>query len=518
MSTDKYPIGIQDFEKIIEGGYIYVDKTAYIRKLIEQGSIYFLGRPRRFGKSLLLSTMHAFFEGKKALFKDLDIYQWHEWEWESYPVIHIDLNAKDYTHKNSVYEKINQQLQNYEKEYCVESPDGSLDSRFAALINAAYAHTGKKVVVLIDEYDKPIIDTIHDENLKDLHRNSLRAFYSTLKSCDRHLLFCFLTGVTRFGQMGVFSGLNNLNDISLTDEFAGICGVTEFELRTYFRNGVSGCSKQWNCEEEKAFLELKKHYDGYHFSPSLVDVYNPWSLLNAISKKFIDMYWNQTGGGLSFLYHLLAAGKVMLSDLDGVSVDIQDLRGGVLETYDPVSILYQAGYLTIKSYDSSTFTFVLKYPNYEVETGFVKGLLPIYSGVGVTESRFAINGFVKDIREGDVNGFLKRMQSFFEDFPYENSLKSEKDFQNIMYCVSAMMGLQTKVERHTSRGSIDMVIETPGYVYVMEFKINRSPEVALKQIEQKGYTVPYISDKRNIVRIGIEFSTEARNIVKWRIE
>lgn len=517
MTALKYPIGLQSFEKIIREGYLYVDKTEYIRQLVEQGAIYFLSRPRRFGKSLFLSTLQAFFEGKRELFAGLAIDSWDEWEWEEYPVIHIDFNAKDYTYKESLYEKINEQLSIYEQKYGISTPASSLDERFRNVIISAHNQTGMGVVVLIDEYDKPLLDTLHSDELKDMHRDSLRAFYSTLKSSDQYLKFCFLTGVTKIGQLNIFSGLNNLDDISITDQYAGICGITEAELHQYFNSGVMRCAERWECSLDEAYAELKQHYDGYHFSPSLLDVYNPWSALNAINKQFINIYWNQTGGGLSFLYRLLEAGQIELSELDGISVGLRQLQGINVNVNDAIPVLYQSGYLTIKDYDRKSMTFILKYPNTEVESGFIEGLLPDCYGVVETKSTFAINSFIKDLRTGNPSGFFERMYTFFEDFPYENAIKTEKDFQNIMYCVAKMMGLQTQVERHSSRGSCDMTITTGDYIYIFEFKVKKSPEEALMQIERNGYATPFDMDSRKIIRAGVEFSLKDRNITRWLI-
>lgn len=512
----KYPIGIQNFEKLIEGGYLYIDKTSYIRDLVDNGAIYFLSRPRRFGKSLILSTLHAFFDGKRNLFKGLDIDNWDEWDWEPYPVIHIDLNAKDYTYKESLFERINENLIGYEREYNIYSPASSLDERLRQIISKAYQATRKRVVVLIDEYDKPILDTLHDDALKKQHRDTLRAFYASLKSMDQYLQFCFLTGVTKFGQMNVFSGLNNINDISLTDRYAGICGITEDELHKHFNEGVAICAKNWDSSVDEAYALLKKNYDGYHFSRLLLDVYNPWSVLNAISKGYVDSYWNQTGGGMSFLYKLLESGNIQLSNLDNTIVTPQQLTGSQVDITDVIPVLYQTGYLTLGGYNRERGTFQLKYPNLEVETGFVEGLLPAYSGVSKTNTIFAINEFVRDVENGDTDGFLERMQSFFEEFPYENALKKEKDFQNIMYCIAKLMGLQTDIEFHTARGRSDMIIRTTDYIYVMEFKVNKSPEEALAQIEEKGYALSFAKDSRMVIKVGVEFSTEQRNIMAWR--
>lgn len=515
MGNVRFSLGIQDFEKLRNVGARYVDKTDYIRKLVEGGSIYFLGRPRRFGKSLLLSTLHAFFEGKRELFKGLEIDGWNEWNWKGYPVIHIDLNAKDYTYEESLEERINEQLVPYEGKYGITTPATSLDERLRTLIESAYSISGDGVVVLIDEYDKPILDTMHDDSLKDMHRGRLRAFYSSLKSCDRYLKFCFLTGITKFGQLNIFSGLNNIEDISLWDEFAGVCGITEEELHSYFDSEVEKCAKAWHCTLPEAYETLKQNYDGYHFSPSLLDTYNPWSVLSAIKQRFIDTYWNQSGGGSSFIYKMLKNERISLTDLDDCTCTPDDLKGTMVDVHDAVPIMYQSGYLTIKSYDPSTREFTLKYPNYEVKRGFLHSLLPEFSGESQKRSYAAVREFVKDVNCGDVDGLLERMQTFFGDFPYENSLKTERHFQNIMYCVMAMMGLQTQIERHSARGSADMVIQTKDYVYVMEFKVDKSPMAALEQIDKKRYAAPFAKDPRTLFKVGVEFSLAERNIVGW---
>lgn len=515
MENARFPIGVQNFEKLRMEGDLYVDKTGYIRKLIDAGSIFFLGRPRRFGKSLLLSTLEAFFEGKRELFRELDIDNWDEWDWKVYPVIHIDLSAKDYTREEGLQERINEHLVKYEAKYGVTSTASSIDERFRTLIEKAYAETGERVVVLIDEYDKPILDTMHDDSLKDINRDRLRAFYSSLKSCDKYLKFCFVTGITKFGQLNIFSGFNNLQDISLWDEFAGICGITDEELHYYFNARINECTSKWECTLDEAYKTLKDNYDGYHFSPCLLDVYNPWSVLNAIHQQFINTYWNQTGGGASFLYRMLESGKISLTNLDDVRVNIEDLNGAKVDIDDAIPILYQSGYLTIKSYDPKSLTFTLKYPNSEVERGFIRGLLPAYSGIKASVSSFAVDAFVKDVQDGEVDGLMLRMQAFFEDFPYENSIKTEKQFQNIMYCIMRMMGLQTQLERHSARGSADMTIQTDKYIYIIEFKVDKSPEVALRQIEEKGYAKPFARDSRQLIKVGVEFSLEARNITNW---
>lgn len=514
----KYPIGVQYFEGLIKNGYSYVDKTSYIRELIEDNKIYFLGRPRRFGKSLFLSTLEAFFSGKRELFKGLDIDSWEEWDWSAYPIIHIDLNAKNYQNRESLEEKLNAQLLDYEILYNSHSEDKSIEGRFQNLIRKAFESTGREVVVLIDEYDKPILDTMHDDAIKELHRDSLRAFYSVLKSSDRYLKFCFLTGVTKFGQLNIFSGLNNLRDISLANKYAGICGITENELHEYFHSGVEACSKEWECSVDEAYDLFKKNYDGYHFSPSLLDVYNPWSVLNSLANQELGVYWNASGGSLAMLYKLIKADKIQLSSFSNIKCTMSEMQGVSTDTNDSITILYQTGYLTIERYDADVNIFTLNFPNTEVERGFIEGLLPAYSGLGSRESAYAINYFVSDIKNGEINGFLNRMQDFFAEFPYENALKTERDFQNVMYCIMSFMGLYVKLEQHSSRGSADMVVFTTDNIFIFEFKLDKSPQDAISQIKAKGYAEPFRRDGRKKILVGVEFSSSARNIRSWEIE
>lgn len=519
MCRLRYPIGIQNFEKLRRGGDVYVDKTAYIRQLIEDGSIFFLGRPRRFGKSLLLSTMHSFFSGERDLFKDLDIYNWKEWEWKRYPVIHIDLNAKDYTHSESLYNRINMQLEAYEKLYDANSSDNSLDGRFITLIQRAYEVTGLKVVVLIDEYDKPILDTMHDDSTADLHRDTLRAFYSSLKSSDRYLKFVFLTGITKFGQLNIFSGLNNLRDISLSQKYAGICGITDEELHRYFHIGVTRCAESWNCSISEAYESLKQNYDGYHFSADAPDVYNPWSVLNSLDQMDLREYWNTSGGNTSFLHKLIEANKLQITDLNGIECTADMLYGDSLNISNPVAILYQSGYLTIKSFkrEKLQIYYTLGYPNKEVERGFINVMLEAYSHVGKERTSLDIRKFIRDVETGDCEAFLSRINAFFADFPYDNALEVEKHFQNVMYCIIKLMGLEVDIEYHTSNGRIDMLIKTRKFIYIIEFKRDSTPDEALRQISQRGYDTPFSKDPRTIIHAGVVFSTSLRRISDFKI-
>lgn len=517
MNDLKYPIGVQNFEKLRTEGYLYVDKTDFIRRLVNNGSYYFLGRPRRFGKSLLLSTLEAFFQGKRHLFTGLAIDADSDWDWQEYPVIHIDLNAKDYTRPDSLEQRIGVQLDSYERKYDVTSLDETLEGRFMAVIQQAYERTGRPVVVLIDEYDKPILDIIHDENAANMHRDTLRAFYSVLKSADRYLKFCFLSGITKFGQLNIFSGLNNLRDISFDDEYSAICGITEDELHSYLYGGVSRCADKWQMTLDETLGLIKTNYDGYHFSPFSADIYNPWSLINCLSERFIREYWNASGGSSSFLHKLITNNRIEISDLNGYLCTADILYGPSVNIASPVAVLYQCGYLTLKSYDMHTRRFTLGYPNQEVANGFLTGMLADYTHTTKEQSVFNIDKFVRDIERGDCDAFLTRINTFFADFPYENILDVEQHFQNVMYCILKLMGMQVNIERHTSNGRIDMTITTDRYVYIIEFKRDGTPGEALKQIEEKGYALPFACDARRVIRAGVVFSTAERRISEWKI-
>lgn len=517
----KYPIGIQNFEEIIRDGWIYIDKTQYIKELLCMGKYYFLGRPRRFGKSLLLSTLHAFFDGKRDLFQNLSIGSWDEWDWGKYPVIHLDMNAKDYTDPNSVKERLSAQLTELENKYDVPySDDRSVDGRFMALIKRACNVVGRPVVILIDEYDKPILDTMYDKELENLHRDTLRGFYSVLKSADKYIKLGFLTGITKFGQLNIFSGLNNLSDISLDNQFAGICGVTQSELEKYFHEGVHKMASAMDCSMGEAFQALKSNYDGYHFSSKSPDIYNPWSLLNALSAKDIRDYWNASGGNTSFLYKIIVNGNIELKDLTGYQATADELYGPSLSMSSTIAMLYQTGYLTIKASEriDEYLIYTLGYPNREVERGFLTGILEMFDYSSSGMATFSLFKFVLDLRKGDIRAFMERMQSFFAGISHRVIEDREKHFQTIMYCISSLLGLQVNVEESTSDGDIDMTVKTDKYIYIFEFKLDKSPQTALEQIHKKQYDLKYAADGRKLYLIGVNFSTDLRRIDRYEIE
>ncbi len=509
----KYPIGIQNFEKIREGGYLYIDKTDLVYDLANNGIYYFLSRPRRFGKSLLISTLEAYFSGRKELFEGLKIAELEK-EWKEHPILHLDLNTKKYEDKSSLDAILNMHLEIWEAAYGDEKKDRSPEERFMYVIKRAFEKTGKQVVILVDEYDKPMLQAIDNDALQDEYRNTLKAFYGALKSMDRYIRFALLTGVTKFGKVSVFSDLNNLRDISMLKDYERICGITEEELYEMFKEGIKKLGDANDMSEEETKAKLKELYDGYHFNRRCVDIYNPFSILNTFASNEFGNYWFETGTP-TFLVGLMKGCKYNLKKLMREYATADSLNG--LETFrkDPVPILYQSGYLTIKDYDKEFKTYILGFPNKEVENGFIKFLLPSYTGMDGSDAAFEIISFVKDVRAGNTDAFMKRLQSFFADTPYELVRDLELHYQNVMFILFKLLGFYTQAEYHTSEGRIDMVVKTPDYIYVMEFKLDGTAEEAMQQIESKDYSLPFECDGRKLVKIGVNFSNEKRNVERW---
>lgn len=511
-----YPVGIQSFEKIREGGYCYIDKTSLIYNLVKSGQYYFLSRPRRFGKSLLISTLEAYFLGKKELFKGLAMEELEK-DWTTYPVLHLDLNARKYVDASSLNAILNQHLESWEAIYGDEKKDRAPEERFAWLIEKACRTTGRNVVVLVDEYDKPMLQAIGNEPLLTDYRNTLKAFYGVLKSCDKYLRFALLTGVTKFSKVSVFSDLNNLMDISLSNRFANICGITENELYRDLEEDIRLLAEANGMNETEARQTLKEWYDGYHFAENTEDIYNPFSLLNTLAEMKFGSYWFETGTP-TFLVELLQRSKYDLHRL-AEEMATADSLGGIdtMET-NPVPILYQSGYLTIKGFDKEFRTYELGFPNKEVEEGFTKFLLPNYASLSSGNPSFEISSFVREVRGGNADAFMRRLQSFFADTPYELARDLERHYQNVLFIVFKLLGFYTQAEYRMSNGRIDMVVKTDRYIYVMEFKLNGTAEEAIRQINEKGYAVPFASDSRTLYKIGVNFSNEIRGIERWIVE
>jgi hypothetical protein len=507
------PIGVQDFEKLRKGDYLYVDKTALIYQLVSTGSYYFLSRPRRFGKSMLLSTLHAYFSGKKELFEGLAIEKLEK-DWTTYPVLHLDLNVGEYRTEDDLRGKLSATLNDWEQLYGKVDYEKSLGTRFEGVIRRAYEKTGRRVVILVDEYDKPVLQTIENEELQETYRSILKGFYGALKSMDRCIKFAFLTGVTKFGKVSVFSDLNNLYDISMDDPYTSICGITDEELDTVFVPYIQRLAAAMRRPYDEVREVLRVQYDGYHFCEDSEGIYNPFSLLCTFQSNKIKSYWFETGTP-SYLVYLLKKHNYNLEQMSKVECDADVLNSVDSQSTNPIPVIYQSGYLTIKDYDPEFGLYQLGFPNKEVEDGFLKFLLPSYASIDNTQTAFVITNFVKDIRAGKVDEFFKRLSSLFADTPYELVKDLENHYQNVLFIVTKLMGFYVKAEYHTSEGRIDLLLQTPDYTYVMEFKLNGTAEEALAQINDKNYALPFAADGRKLVKVGVNFSSQTRNIERW---
>ncbi len=515
MAVRKYPIGIQNFGEVRRDGYAYVDKTALMYKMVSEGKYYFLSRPRRFGKSLFLSTLEAYFEGEKELFEGLAVSQLEQ-EWRKHPILHLDLNTEKYDTVEALEYKLNLFLANSEELYGRNENEKTLATRFEGLLRRMFEYHHERVVILVDEYDKPLLQAIGNEPLQTAYRNTLKAFYGALKSCDRYIRFAFLTGVTKFGKVSVFSDLNNLEDLSFLPEYSTICGITENELHNTFDEDVEQLAKANDLTKTECYERLKRDFDGYHFCLPSEGMYNPFSLLNTLKNGVFRDYWFETGTP-SFLVYQLKKTQYSLEAMTTEELSTDTLNSIDIMDENPLPLLYQSGYLTLKSYESRFDSFVLGFPNREVEEGFIKYLLPFYSPKTKEKQTYSIAQFTRDIERGDAEGFMQRLEGFFSSGDYEIVGKAEKYFQNTLYVFFRLLGFYTNVEYHTANGRIDVVIQTPQYVYILELKVDRSAQEALQQIEDKGYARPFANDGRQLFKVGINFSTTSKLIDDWKI-
>lgn len=515
MSSKNYPIGIQNFEKVIEGNYFYIDKTALIYQLVKTGSYYFLSRPRRFGKSLLLSTLEAYFQGRKELFAGLAMEKLEK-DWTEYPILHIDLNIEKYDNPESLNNILEKYLAKWEEQYGANPSERSLSLRFAGIIERAHRQTGQRVVILIDEYDKPMLQAIGDEALQKEFRTMLKPFYGVMKTMDGSIRFAMLTGVTKFGKISVFSDLNNLDDISMWNEYIEICGVSEREIHENLEAELHEFARAQDMTYDALCEQLKAYYDGYHFTHNSIGIYNPFSLLNAFKRKEFGNYWFETGTP-TYLVELLKRSHYDLGSMTKVETDAGVLNN-IYGDDEPIPVIFQSGYLTIKGYDKEFGLYRLGFPNKEVEEGFMKFLVPYYTRFNKVEAPFEIQKFVKELRAGDIESFMKRLCSFFADTPYELVGDLELHYQNVLYIIYKLLGFYVKAERHTSYGRIDLVLQTDKFIYIMEFKLEGTAEGALAQINEKRYAQPFEMDSRRLFKIGVNFSNKTRNIDKWIVE
>ena len=525
----KYPVGIQTFDKIIEGGFVYVDKTDLIYSLVKEGTIYFLSRPRRFGKSLLISTLESYFLGRKELFKGLAIEKL-ETEWKEYPVFRFDFNGPNYLGEKDAFEKkIDGYLTNWEKQYKVEfGIDTNFGSRFANILKTVHEQVGLKCVVLIDEYDKPLLDVLGSEmivevnglriSLEEKTRNTMKAFYSTLKLADEDLQFVFLTGVTKFAKVSVFSGFNQPMDISLSPKYDTLCGITMQEEEKYFRSSVSELAEMEGLSDDEMRVKLRQKYDGYNFSKRMRGVYNPFSLLNAFAAEEMGNYWFSSGTP-TYLINLLDRDNVNLNEIVGKYYDTAEFMDFKMDRDAPLPMLYQSGYLTIKGYDAEMNMYQLDIPNNEVRGGFIPLLMNDYFSVN-TPMKTPIVEMVRSLKNGDIELFKTLLTSFLSSIPYSMRLKKETErfFQYTFYLILRLISTYlVYVEKQQSQGRVDCVIETDKFIYILEFKLDGSAEEALQQINDKGYVREYASDSRKLFKIGCSFSSETGTIGEWLV-
>ncbi len=504
MTQLKYPVGIQTFSKLIEGGYSYVDKTDFVRKLISNEAYYFLSRPRRFGKSLMVSTLKAYFEGRRDLFRGLALDE-ADVSWDPVPVLHFDFNNGLYESASGLLVKMDKMLADYEVEYDI--PVGSREReeiplRFQAIIKAAYDKTGKKVTILVDEYDKPLF-ALEDKETFEKHQKLLKSFYGNLKTMDGYIGFCFITGVARFGKVSIFSDLNNLDDISLDNNYADICGWTEEELNRTFSQGIKELADELGKDPEATTRLLRDYYDGYMFTPKGSRLYNPYSVLRALKTKEVDPYWF-TSGTPSFLVKRIKSMGIFPRDINGKTCTRQALLQVGMNDHNPLPLMFQTGYLTIGSYDSQDKVYQLRFPNYEVETGFYHDLLNAYSeGLTDSLSRFDFTLFQNDLKDGRPYDFMQRLEGLFKDLPGEDH--SESVYRAMTFLLATLCGTHSLAEHNGYKGRSDLEVTTARYVYIFEFKYNRSVQEAMDQILTRDYAGRYAKDSRTIYLIGANF-------------
>ena len=525
----KYPIGIQTFEKIIDGGFAYIDKTDLVYNLAVGGKTYFLCRPRRFGKSLLVSTLESYFLGKKELFKGLAIYKLEK-EWKQHAVFHIDFSIGNYLNDGTLEEVISSKLTEWEKQYGIINSDRDINIRFAKILKAAHEKTGLGAVVLIDEYDKPILDVLDLDfkvehlgkqvSLEEKHRNIMKSFYTTFKGADADLRFVLLTGVTKFSQVSMFSGFNQPADISLDSKYEAICGITKDELKGYFAEQIAELAKEYECSYDEMLQKLKKKYDGYHFSKHMTDIFNPFSILNAFSQMDLGNYWFKSGTPTD-LVRLLSHFDQNLNELIGKYYATSQFDDYKADMEMPLPMIYQSGYLTIKGYDRDTASYMLDIPNNEVSEGLLTLLANSYLKTKEDSTSWLLRS-VQMLKKGELTEFMESMKAFMASIPYSTRRKNtepeyERYFGYTFYLLLRMLSCYiTFREKETSQGRADCIYETPNDVYIFEFKLDGFADAALKQIEDKGYAREYATEKRTIHLIGVNFSSQKGTIDEWK--
>ena len=519
MALKLYPVGIQTFERIRKENKLYIDKTEYIYRMTHSGGCYFFsGRPRRFGKSLLVSTFESYFSGKKELFEGLAIEKLEQ-EWMEYPVLHFDMSGGKHMEKEQLEDYLSNRLEAEERKWGITHTKRGANDRLTELITTAYEISGKQVVVLIDEYDAPMLDVAHDKETLDVLRNVMRNFFSPLKMCEPMLRFVFLTGITKFSQVSIFSELNNIKNISLDDEYAGVCGITKEELLTQMSEDIDVLAEALEMTREETIAKLKENYDGYHFSPASPDVFNPYSLLNCFDDKNFGAYWFSSGTP-TYLINMLRKFKVLPAKI-GRSLARSSAFDAPTENLKTITpLLYQSGYITIKGYDKMSQLFTLDLPNKEIKVGLFESLLPYYlEGMYAEEGDVAIAQMSVLIRQGDMDGALRLFQEFLGTVPYCNNTNYEGHYQQVLFIIFTLLThFVVDVEVHTPNGRVDVVMETEDTLYLIELKLNKSAQSAMQQINLKQYGQRFARCGKPIVKVGVNFDAKKGNIEDWIIE
>ena len=511
-----YPIGIQTFSKIREGNYLYIDKTEYVYRMTHSASSYmFLSRPRRFGKLLLTSTLHSYFSGRKELFHGLAMEKLEK-EWTEYPVLHFDMSTAKHADSEQLLQELNLKLYGYEQIYGRLEEEVNPNQRLMGLIKRAYEQTGKKVVVLIDEYDAPLLDVVHERENLDVLRNIMRNFYSPLKACDPYLRYVFLTGITKFSQLSIFSELNNIKNISMDEPYAAICGISEDEIRLQMKDDLGGLAKKLEITPEEALMKLKENYDGYHFTSPSPDIYNPFSLLNAFADGKFGSYWFGSGTP-TYLVKMLDKFGVKPSEIGRRQLKSSVFDAPTETMTDAVPLLYQSGYITIKDYNKMLDLYTLDIPNKEVRLGLMESLLPYYVNNKTPEATTMVAYLFYDIQNGDMDAALHRLQEFLSTIPYCDNTRFEGHYQQVFYIIFSLLGYYVDVEVRTPRGRVDIVLRTKTTLYVMELKLDKSAGEAMEQIDLKNYPERFALCGLPVVKVAVSFDSERCTIGDWKI-
>lgn len=512
-----YPIGIQTFSEIQEGNYLYIDKTEYVYRMTHSSSKYmFLSRPRRFGKSLLTSTLHSYFSGRKELFHGLAIEKLEK-EWVEYPVLHFDLSMAKHVDKEGLESLLDFMLAEHERMFSIDTVSENANLRLTNLIKRIYEQTGKKVAVLIDEYDAPLLDVVHEHENLGILLNIMRNFYSPLKACDPYLRYVFLTGITKFSQLSIFSELNNIKNISMDEPYAAICGITEDEMLIQMREDIDNLAIKMEISSEEVVQKLKENYDGYHFTYPSPDIYNPFSLLNAFADGKFNSYWFGSGTP-TYLIKMLTKFNVEPSEIGNNHAEVSAFDAPTETMTDIIPLLYQSCYITIKDYDKTLDLYTLDIPNKEVRLGLMKSLLPNYVASKTRETTTMVAYLSRDIRNGDMDAALRRLQTFLSTIPYCDNTRYEGHYQQMFYIIFSLLGNYVDVEVRTPRGRVDMVLRTKTTLYVMELKLDKNADEAMEQIDLKNYPERFALCGLPIVKVAISFDSERCTIGEWKIE